>query len=179
MSVKIYRGFKLETDSFQEALQIVNAFRPWVEKQAEAVMDKFIENAKAAYKGESTSETDIKIECFDLWNNLRQKILKEKGLKAPHIDTEFNVVLIPTQNIVLGIVYTAHNEWYNAWCEHPGVKEYYYWNNADKPDEISEEEWEKRESDWQVLDYKPTSMQGFSIELVDPMGPMPEFLRHK
>jgi hypothetical protein len=178
MSTKIYKGFKLETDSFQEALQIINAFRPCVAKQAEDLMDKFIDNAKAAYKGESMHIADIKIDCFDLWTNLRDK-MKEKGFKNPSVDTDFNIVLIPTKGFLLGIVYTAHNEWYDAWCKRNGVQEYSYWNNSDKPDEISEEDWKKREEDWDVLDYGPTSMQGFSIELVDPMGPMPEFLRRK
>lgn len=94
MSTKIYKGFKIETDSFHEALQIVNAFRPVVEKKAEDVMEKFIENAKEAYKGESTNLIDIKIECFDLWNNMREKIIKQKGLKAPHIDTDFTLTTV-------------------------------------------------------------------------------------
>lgn len=179
MSTKIYRGFKIQTDSFQEALQIVNAFRPWVEKQAEELLNKFIENTQANYKGEEKTPTGIKIACFDLWQDMRRKFLKEEGCKVPHIDTEFNVVLIPTNGFVLGIVYTAHNEWYKAWCNHPGIQEYSYWDNTDPLEEVSDEDWEKREEDWKVLDYMPVAMQGFSIDLVDPNGPFPEFLRMK
>jgi hypothetical protein len=179
MSAKIYYGFKINTDSFQEALQIVNSFRPWVEKQAEDLLNKFIENSQAAYKGEEKNPTDIKIACFDLWQDMRRKVIREKGFKVPHIDTDFNVVLIPTNGFVLGIVYTSHNDWYNAWCNHPGVEEYSYWNNTDEPEGMSEEEWNKREEDWKVLDYTPVAMQGFSIDLVDPNGPFPEFLRMK
>lgn len=48
MGTRIYMGFRLKTDSFSEALRIVNAFRPWVNTQAEAVIDAFMGKADAA-----------------------------------------------------------------------------------------------------------------------------------
>jgi hypothetical protein len=179
MSTKIYTGFKINTDSFQEAMQIVNAFRPWVEKQAESVMDAYFDNLKAAYIGPEITKTDLEITIYDKWEEMRQKILKEKGLKAPHIDTDFTLALIPLNGFVLGIAYTAHNAWYDEWCKQPKVQEYSYWNNTDAPEEVSHEDWEKRGEDWDVLGHNPVSMQSFSVELVNPNGPMPPFLRRK
>jgi len=179
MSTKIYNGFKINTDSFQEAMQIVNTFRPWVEKKAEEVMDAYINNLKAAYIGPEITKFDLEMQIYEKWEEMRDKVLKQKGLKARYLDTDFTISLIPLNGFVLGIAYTAHNDWYNEWCKQPKVQEYMYWNNSDALEDISEEDWEKRGLDWEVLDYNPVSMQSFSIELVNPNGPMPPFLRNK
>jgi hypothetical protein len=169
MSTKIYRGFRLRTDSLSEAMKIVNAFRPWVQIQAEAVMDAFIENAEAAKK---TPEADP----FDLWVKLREKLVREKQRRVPAIDTDFSVTLIPANGVMLGIVYTEHTKWYDAWCQQPGVEEYSYWDNADEPESVTEE-WAARAQAWSVLNYEPACTQGFSINLVAPDGPLPKQFR--
>lgn len=170
MGINVAMGFKLQTDSFAEALRIVAAFKPWVTEQAETVIDAFMEQAEAAKK---TPEADP----FTLWQNLRQKFVREKKRCMPAVDTDFSVTLIPSDGAVLGIVYTVHRKWYEAWCQHPGVHAYYYIGSGDQPEEVSDEEWAARAKAWSTLTGDPVCTQGFSIDLVDPEGPLPKQYR--
>ncbi len=154
MGIKVYKGFKMQATTFQEAMAIVKAFQPWVLQQAEAVMDTFMENAEHAKKDPTANP-------YLFWIELRQNLLREKQLKVPSLDTDFSVLLIPSKDYLLGVVYTEHTDWYEAWCQHPGITEYAYWDNGDKLDSISEEEWELRAKDWDVLSHDPMCVQWF------------------
>lgn len=177
MSAKIYKGFRISTDSFAEAMNIINAFKPWVQGQAEVVFDTFIENVNKSKAENGADSSEPQVDAYTRWIELRHTFLREKQMRMPHIDTDFSVSLIPTKDMLLGIVYTEHNEWYDAWCKQPGVEEYSYWNNTDPPEDIDYEDWEKRGENWEILNYQPVCVQAFSIDLVDPSGPLPKGLR--
>lgn len=170
MSTKIYKGFRLKVSTFAEALALINQFRPWVVHAAEAVMDASLAEFEACKK-----EPDAN--TYQLWLTLRENLLRDRGLRVPTIDTDFSLTLIPSEQGLLGVAYTEHEDWYRQWCSHPGVEEYAYWDNADRPDGISELEWEARGLAWEVLTKDPVCVQGFSIDLVDPNGPLPARLR--
>jgi hypothetical protein len=170
MGTKIYMGFRLGTDRFSEALKIINGFRPWVNGQAEALVDAFIEKAEA-------TRTDPAADAFNLWLDLREKLVRGKRHRVPAVDTDFSVTLIPAQDCVLGIAYTVHREWYDAWCRHPGVEEYSFFDTGDQPEELTEAEWAARSEAWSVVTRDVVCVQGFSIDLVDPAGPMPKKYR--
>ncbi|KWA84120.1 hypothetical protein WL29_22405 [Burkholderia ubonensis] len=171
MSTKIYQGFRLATDSLAEANRIINGFRPWVTEQSEKLFDTFIENLTK--KGDSAAEAHNK------WQDYREQIRKT-GRRVPPVDTDFNVVLIPSGGVMLGVVYTEHPDWYAAWCVHEGVEEFGYWDNDDTlPDGVDEAQWEARKQAWSVLTGAPVCMQGFSIELVSPHGPLAKPWREK
>lgn len=169
MSTRIYQGFRMETESLTEVLNRVESFRPWVTTQAEATMDQFIQavegtgmTAGAAYK-----------EWLD-----RRRELQLRQHRDPFVDTEFSVWIRPVPGAMLGIVYTEHKAWFEAWCAQAGVREYGYWDNADPPEDMSEEEWTARAQAWAFMLVEPVSMQGFAIEVVSPNGPRPKAWRH-
>lgn len=168
MSMCIYQGFLLKTDSLAEVSRIVEAFRPWVTSQAEHRYDQFMDNMVTSGKTET--------EAFALWRDFRDRVRKE-GVRVPIVDTDFSISLIPVNGGLLGIVYTEHRAWYEAWCQQPGVEEFSYWDNADAPDEMAESEWQLREKAWAVLTGQPVAMQAFSIDLVSPNGPLPKAWR--
>lgn len=168
MSTRIYNGFRLETQSLAEALRMVQAFRPWVEAQANQRFDSFVENL--------SNEGMEMGQAYDLWCDRREKV-RVTGSWDPAVDTDFSLSLIPVSDGILGIVYTAHKEWCAAWMAQPGVTEYGYWNNSDAPDGVSELDWEAREKAWSVLTNDAVSMQAFSIEVMNPTGPRPKAWR--
>lgn len=169
MGDRIYPGFRLATDSFAEALRIVEAFRPWVKTQSENRLDTFLANVMEA------DGIDF-VAAFDLWQDRRRRVLIEQ-CTMPAVDTDFNVVLVPTQGFVLGRVYTVHRDWRAEWLKQPGVEEYSYWDNMEGPEDVSEADWAARGKAWEAITDDPMSMQGFSIELVSPAGPMPKAWR--
>lgn len=176
MSIKLYKGFRIKTDSMKEVLNIVEKFRPIIELEAQKIMDTFLNNVKESYNGDKES-LECKVAAHSLWFNARKKILDEGGKRMPSIDTDFSITLYPYNGYLLGTVFTEHTAWYELWCQQDQIEEYAYWNNMDKPNNISEENWNQRQIDWNMLSNNPLSMQGFSMDVIDPHGPKPLFLR--
>lgn len=161
MSIKIFHGFAVQTSSAAELLRLVGAFRPWIEAQGEALFRSFVETSKMA-----------PMEAWMLWQKLRTKAA-EKGLRAPAFNTDFELVFFPHEQRFLGIAFTEHVHWHDEWLKQPGVSEYCYWTNTDRPEHVSAQEWAIRGAHWsQVLPAGvPPAMAGFSIQVADPIGP--------
>lgn len=168
MSTRIYQGFRLKTNDLSEVLRIVNSFRPWVMEQANERIDTFMANMEK--EGMEVGK------AWRMWKD-RRKAIRDTGHRDPFFDTDFSISLIPASEHLLGIVYTEHTAWFNAWVALPEVEEFGYWNNSDGPEEVSEEAWEARGKAWEVLKDGPVSLQSFSIDLVPDEGPWPKGLR--
>jgi hypothetical protein len=169
MGDRIYQGFRIATDSFAEALRIVDAFRPWVKEQSEKRLDTFMANVM------KEDSIDF-VAAFDMWQERRRRVLVEQ-CRMPAVDTDFTVVLVPAGGYLLGRVFTEQREWRSEWYKQPGVEEFSYWDNMEGPEDVSEEDWAARGKAWEIITDDPMSMQGFSIELVSPSGPMPKAWR--
>ena len=63
-------------------------------------------------------------------------------------DYDVNVCVFPLENKMLAIYYAHNDELYSILKANPAFSDYGYWNNTDKPDDVSEEEWEQRKIDW-------------------------------
>lgn len=49
----------------------------------------------------------------------------------------------------LATFYSEKQEFIEIWESYPGIKEYMYYNNTDKPDNLTLKQWKKRQSDWE------------------------------
>lgn len=169
MGARIFAGFRLATDSFTEALAIVNAFRPWVTAEAEKLLDTYMDNIMQE-KGVKSRE------AYDMWQEKRRKLTALQV--ANPADTEFSILLIPYAGGVLGRVYTVQRAWTEKWLQQPGVEEFSYWDNEARPKDVTKAEWQARAEALAVITDQPMSMQGFAIELVSPEGPLPKQWRN-
>lgn len=174
MSTKIYTGFLIETDSLACLMEKVDAFRPWVIRQAEKKMDDFIR--VLVKSGVSASE------AWRTWD-ARRIALRQTMQRDPAVDVEFSLSFFPEPpgGHCLGIVYTAEDAWRRKWLKQPGVHDYSYWDNADKPSRVSGPEWRQREEAWKSVlpDNDPVVMHSFSIDLIGPNNPWPKAMRAK
>lgn len=164
MSVKLYSGFAY-TGDVRALMATFDSFRPWLEREAQRVLDEFL--ARNAERGKAFVE----------WLKLRHEI-KRTGERFPLVDTDFSVTVFPRgPRSWVGLVYTEHEAWRSRFMRLPRIREFGYWNNTDEPEGMTRREWARRNRVWsEVLLDKPTgipSMYGLSIELVDPNGPMP------
>ncbi|WP_434715620.1 hypothetical protein [Paraburkholderia sp. A3RO-2L] len=165
MSTRIYTGFRMQTDSFAAAMKAVEAFRPWVLAKADEVLKTYI-NMVQKDKPELT-----RTQAYMLWLDWRERLVRQKGAYLPGLDTDFSLSFIPAGGQLLGIAYTSHNSWYEAWCQQPGVEAYSYWTNSDGPADLSASEWAERGKAWDVMTYEPVDTQSFHIKLVSDLGP--------
>lgn len=162
MSIRIYKGFVVDTTSFFDIAGRVAEFRPWVEAQANEKLDLFM--ARVAPLGE--------VAAYDYWQGRREDV-RRTNRRDPAVDTQFTLSFIPLAHKTLGVAYVEDSAWFDAWLQQPGVSYYGYWSNSDAPDEISEAEWAQRRDDWAVLGSAAVSEKSFSIELLAPQKPFP------
>ena len=140
MSTKIYTGFKLNTDNINDVQILVREFRVWAEKESEKLLDAYCER--------------VKPNGWTQWCERRENI-KRTGLRDPFVDTQFQIVVFPNEDGMLGMVFTEQKKWVNKWMrfscrrnkmsktsEKLKVQPYGYWNNSDPLDGMTDEEWE-------------------------------------
>lgn len=80
-----------------------------------------------------------------------------KGLRAVDIDTSFEVIYFPYHGQVYGIYYTEDRDFSTHWMSQPEIHDFHYQNNTDRPDRISEDDWEHRRHIWKSLFASPLS----------------------
>ena len=185
MSTRIYRGFFFLSGYMADALHMVQGFRPYVLKQAEAKMDAFMKNCVAGGMTEG--------DAYSLWLDRRFKVARTQERDVA-VDTDFSLSFIPyihdgsgelacfhhmPEEIMLGICYTENEKWWKHFLRVNDVREFGYWNNADKPRRITAHDWKARGETWErAMDTsEATSTQAFSIELVGPYKPLPKAMR--
>jgi hypothetical protein len=171
MSVKIYYGFKT-TLTLNELLSRVRTFRatvwrPDAEKQIDTYMKNF---GKGGYVS---------------WLDGRAEARRTK-ISNPLLETDCSITVFPVRDIYedrdvfVGIVYAAQRQWYTKWLQQPDIQEYGYWDNSDEPEGIPADLWETRRLEWgkALLNHSGVpSMEGFSIDISDPLGPAPKAWR--
>lgn len=146
-------------------LQMVESIRPFVREKAKEKLDYFVTHIAQA------SNIEQKINAYNKWLHLRD-IVKQKSTRLDPVDTDFEIVFFPHENHFLGIAYTNNTLWFEKWMSLDLVEDYSYWNNTDKPKELTDEQWNQRAENWdKVLGYNIPAMVGFSICVADPNGP--------
>lgn len=103
----------------------------------------------------------------------RQKEIKTTGYRDPMVDFGFEVSLLPLKqgkhsSFLLGIYHTEQEKFAEALKAKHWFIEYGYWNNSDRPDDVSKAEWARRKKDWDTAlpGAGIPSMHGFNFTLV-------------
>lgn len=167
MSIKVYNGFRVRSDSLCLLNSIMDDLRPLVAARAELLMQDTMRNLTAAAL---TPDADIIL----MWMNMREQS-RIKRIRLPQVDTDFTVTCFsdPVKRYTYGIVFCEHAEWISLFMEHPLVEEYSYWNNTDPMEGVSSEDWLQRGLDWEPFVDEAPVVKGFTFELVHPDGPNP------
>lgn len=166
MSTAIYNGFSVSASSSVSIMDTVRKFRPYIETQGQKMFKSFLH--KNGFLDDSFNGRKF-------WLDLRSQTIN-KGIRAPELDTDFQLTLFPDKDRFLGIAFTEHEHWFRHWLLQPSVREYRYWNNTDRPSGISQKEWDRRAQVWdRVLGRDAPSTRGFTITLHEIDGPSLQF----
>lgn len=173
MSTKVYNGLRLTIDGLADLHEKVTEWRKTVAK-LQYEHDAKTTARLAAFKIDDFAMKD-EIVYGAAWavsweiDERRREVEKTKR-RDPLVDTEFTLVVMPypAGNMVLGIAYSEQQDWLKQFKDLPWVEEYAYWNNTDRPDEVTDEEWEAREKAWnEVTKADPLDRpgaSGFTVE---------------
>lgn len=160
MSTKIYEGRKVE---LHHGFRDIHAWTMDLkQKLQKARLDAFVTLCPTR---------KLQSELFAYWisnPNLRSlRSMPDFGAEVVWFpDTIHTQLLIPF----------FHQRAYDAILDAmPGVSEYAYWNNSDKPEHVTDEEWDDRASVWNAVlpGAGVPSECGYSIRLLPEGIPMP------
>lgn len=172
MSTKIYNGYKIDFNDFYElrlfceelGQKIIEKRQELVGKRSCEIITNNIINLIMGYKPEIEKYT-----FWDAYKSLsdKQDQIKNTKQRDPLNDFEFAVTFIPLEDKTLCLLYTERKDFKEIWESYSIVKDYYYQNQTDMPEDISQEEWEQREIDWEnALKYDIPCLSGFTFEPV-------------
>ncbi len=71
-----------------------------------------------------------------------------RGYRHPATDLEFLITLHAFEGRVYGLVRTERGAWFDEYLARPGVREYRYWDNVDRPKDATAGEWDERRRVW-------------------------------
>lgn len=187
MSTKIYQAYKIKTGRF-------NDFLLHIRQETIKVAIPRIENLMAAVKPEALAQwlEDYRIkEASEKMQRRGQWEIVLKLLKKNHDNQyAFNPV-----DLGSGWTFFLDNRYFYGWpwgmiklsdeviqTFGDGIKDFCYWNNTDRPDDVSRQEWKNRERKWnqiwnrgefihrldyRILDFSPGAYQSiFEVESI-------------
>jgi len=166
MSTKINNGYYLPPMDMFELTQLMGKFKNNVRNKCKELYAKemtemmtFMVDSKMLCSEEdflekcSYGSTKITMDDSAYTSTLyivndRFYDIKKLDIKDPDCDFYCEVVLKPIKDKILCILIAEKDIYKKAWESIPGVKPYFFWDNTDKPTDISNDDWQKRGDDW-------------------------------
>lgn len=174
MSTKIYHAVKLNTNNAYTIQKIINDFSNIVKFQAPLLLAE-------SYSSKIWFEQDMRVLGIDAINvpkinplaanriefTGRWRDMKRTRQRDVDIDVDGELEITMFKDFALVFIGSERAPEHqrlllaNAHCS---AEEYAYFNNTDKPRNISEEAWDQRREDWD----KAYNMPSFKIEVIGP-----------
>lgn len=169
MSTKIYTGFALPSLTTKSAMSVLGSLRPAIQalvdqKHRKLLAERVVEYVDgyvlARYLKEvlapAVAERAEKMAYFECTKRLQEEQEKCRGgaRREPLIDcdVELGLYMLPKSGKIVGIAYEERVGALEHLLTVPGIAEFTYFNNTDRPDELSAREWSRRARIWkQVL----------------------------
>lgn len=146
MSITIYNGVKITLKDMQ-----TQTLNNWI-KNLIIQVKTMQESIFAQSINEVLKNVTNKADGLSILQDLDNKINHYRNSSINHhiISSDFYISIIPLQDYYIGAIYCTSKNILDNIYKNTDIKEYYYFDNSDKPEEISELSWSKRESDWYV-----------------------------
>ncbi len=191
MSTKIYNGFRVNAGSALANLNLLSEVKPGVQALVDRKMlavlteqivfevDRFSLLRHQVLAGEiaelPADWADKRKEYVGRY--VRRKLFEEqtecrRGLqRSPLIDCDVELFLRadPDTGMLLGYLQEERVGAHELLIRTPGIEDFGYWNNTDKPEAVSDEEWEARSRLWDKVLDNPVACLSLKFE-PDPLS---------
>lgn len=176
MSTKIYNGYRIAPAAglfeFTERLRaVMNPIRTRLD--ARMLMDRAVTAVDAADARGVARPQNALLAALSAFDDEQRVMDSRQRGHDPH---RFEVSFGYDQQTgrVLCLLYTDRREFTEAWEALPEVEAYGYWDNADRPGDMTEAEWEERRDAWERVMPGCTPpaerMVSFSLRSPSPHG---------
>lgn len=84
------------------------------------------------------------------WSDVRceYRKIKKDSERNPSVDAECEIIFAFKGRYIYMVVFSEVQKYKDYIANLPGVEHYGYWNNTDRPDNITQREWRRREKIW-------------------------------
>jgi hypothetical protein len=173
MSIKIYGGYRIAKKMNLVQLKSFNlSIKKKIEKKKQKlILDLFTNHMIKELDHRAVGLTDSSKEGNEgsilslissrIYNRIQE--IDKTGRRDPEVDFSSSVTYYPLNDKLLAIFNGEQEAFTETWESFPGIKDYHYQNSTDRPKDIPEKEWKKRNSDWTKA-LNP-SHSGFNFEL--------------
>lgn len=201
MSTKIYNGLRIKYMTMQELIPFSKELRAQLEPIAK---EEFLKSyTKMLEEAIVFIQTGVQIDsCIHNYNGLsalenptfkdvnriidkeiRQFIKANKSAttiteSVSAFDFDTSLCVFPLSRKILSVPICNNERLMNALLENENITAYGYWNNTDKPDNVSNREWNTRKSDWDkaLPGIGVLRENGFIFDLIDTMWDAYDFV---
>lgn len=172
MSTKIFNGYYIDSCSLQELQAFSMLLRAKMKNKLEELYIKTLLRLSTYYYDKKyVCELHTPLKYCPLIS-AKRKIderfynIEKTNTRDPEFDFGFDVTFIPADSKIFTLIYTEQPECIKLFESFPNVHLYSYYDNTDRPDNLSDEEWEERGNEWyKALEpYEIPALQGFSIK---------------
>lgn len=158
MGTKIYNGLILRNHNLEQALAKLIPIRNTCISAGVAATAKLITHELVLQRDLACNYSDIKTKgdpnifhgLMGEFREAKKKVLGE-GVRDITWDATFDVCLMPFGGDVLVTYYLEQDLGYRQALLDAGFEDFHYQNSTDRPQGISEDDWELRSSTWNAL----------------------------
>lgn len=178
MSTKIFNGYKIEGSlSAYEMMNLLNSLSEDCTEICKSIYNKEVSKLASMYLdtkiifGEEAANKSILTEyeykpsfngstLYSCVRDLIEKHSKSHSIFQCDFDFKCDVKLFPLHNKILFLLYAEKKEYLSLFggegekveedlsCKYSIISPYIYYNNTDKPETLTEEEWDLRRREW-------------------------------
>jgi len=173
MSITIHNGYKLPIMTAIELNQFILRSRKIAEQKAIELSAKAMANLMShdidelavfgkeefinrnlKQKGASLDEANKKFSycscSLHAYMDMRNRYfeIQRTSQRDSAMDFDCSAIIIPKEEFTLVLLYAELKEMREAWRNQPGITEYSYYDNVEKPEDVTHQEWEERKKVW-------------------------------
>jgi hypothetical protein len=170
MSTKIGHGYLITLNGLNEIHNMLMEFRRRVEEKmiellhrtmAEdiaaiidtvTIRENYMDVLKSDYEVRSHPKPDDSALLIAYLHAQKQNelVINHHSDADPRYNFHCNVTIIPTESKVFALLHSENEEYNQIWESMNGVQAYPYYNHSERPEDVTEEEWEQRKEDWDL-----------------------------
>lgn len=169
MSTKIYFGYRVKaSDPFAALHELIPAVQPVYQRlyhERLAMLAHAFQQGEAPGLGFEDPSGGVPIlKAWRLLDEGHTKI-RASGHRNPILDLELDACFLRDGDQLYAMLYTEQDAYRAAY---PALFEHWpYWNNTDRPDDVTEDEWDERRDTWdRVVGWDPPARRGLGWELI-------------
>jgi hypothetical protein len=181
MSISLGTAFWLDVKDLNEAWRLLSEFRGSLQnigrkanaelyaKHATILIDQ--DATLSLREGEISPAKGSPLSVAASAIKERRKDISRTGYRDPEVDFDFTVTLCPAEGTFYGLVHSEQDAWTDLLLNIDKVHHAPWWDNVDRPNDISQQDWDKRGDLWKQIFARDPAMRPSHCGMTFEMTP--------